>query len=117
MAGVSAGGIYPKWASDGSELDYLAPDGTVAAVSVRASATTFESGAPVSLFPTRVFGGGADNQQGPQYDVTRDGRFLINTALDDTMPITLIQNWCDLARHEPIAARSVDLPTFPLASA
>ncbi len=90
---TSAGGIYPKWASNGSELYYLAPNGTVAAVPVRTSATTFESGSPVSLFPTRVFGGGADNQQGPQYDVTRDGRFLINTVMDDTTPITLIQNW------------------------
>ena len=40
-------------------------------------------------------GGGVDNSQGPQFDVTRDGRFLINTVLDDTVttPITLIQNW------------------------
>ncbi len=31
----------------------------------------------------------------PQYDVTRDGRFLINTVLDDAAatPITLIQHW------------------------
>jgi hypothetical protein len=32
---------------------------------------------------------------GPQYDVTRDGRFLINTIVDEATaaPITLIQNW------------------------
>ena len=42
-----------------------------------------------------IMGGGVDNSQGPQFDVTRDGRFLINTVLDDTVttPITLIQNW------------------------
>ena len=36
-----------------------------------------------------------DNNQGRQYDVARDGRFLINTVLDDAAatPITLIQNW------------------------
>ena len=35
-----------------------------------------------------------DNGQGRQYDVTRDGRFLINTVLDDaSAPITLLQNW------------------------
>jgi hypothetical protein len=29
-----------------------------------------------------------------QYDVTADGRFLVNTALDDAVaPIILIQNW------------------------
>jgi hypothetical protein len=55
---------------------------------------TLESGAPVMLFPTRVLGGGVDAQQGRQYDVARDGRFLINTELPgDAAPITLIQHW------------------------
>ena len=46
------------------------------------------------LFPTRVFGGGADVGQGRQYDVTRDGRLLLNTVLDEAAaPITLLQNW------------------------
>jgi hypothetical protein len=63
------------------------------AVPVRTTATSFETGMPLALFPTRVYGSGADNQQGPQYDVARDGRFLINTMLDDVTPITLIQNW------------------------
>lgn len=31
---------------------------------------------------------------GRQYDVTRDGRFLINTVLDEVAaPITLIEHW------------------------
>ena len=48
---------------------------------------------------TRIYGGGLDNQQGSQFDVARDGRFLINTVLDDaTTPITLIQNWAPPAR-------------------
>ncbi len=36
-----------------------------------------------------------ENAQGRQYDVTRDGRFVINTVLDDqaAAPITLIQHW------------------------
>ncbi len=52
-------------------------------------------GAPTSLFAPRIFGGGFDNLQGRQFDVTRDGRFLINTVTDDASatPITLIQNW------------------------
>ena len=34
-------------------------------------------------------------QQGRQYDVAADGRFLINMELDNDVgaPITLIQNW------------------------
>ena len=39
-------------------------------------------------------GGGTDSGQGRQYDVARDGRFLINTELESVAePITLIQNW------------------------
>ncbi|HEX2461034.1 MAG TPA: hypothetical protein VHJ58_12885 [Vicinamibacterales bacterium] len=48
------------------------------------------------LFPTRIVGGGGvDAQQGRQYDVASDGRFLINTVLENagTTPITLLQNW------------------------
>ncbi len=33
-------------------------------------------------------------QQGWQYDVAPDGRFLINTELDSSAaPITVLQNW------------------------
>jgi hypothetical protein len=53
-----------------------------------------EPGAPVALFPTRIYGGGVESAQGRQYDVARDGRFLINVELPgDAAPITLIQNW------------------------
>ena len=56
--------------------------------------TPLEPGPPVALVPTRIFGGGADNGQGRQYDVAREGRCLINTVLDDAAsPITLVQNW------------------------
>ena len=53
-----------------------------------------EPGAPAALFPTRIVGGGVDAGPGRQYDVARDGRFLIDTVLDDAVsPVTLIQNW------------------------
>ena len=90
----TAGGIYPRWRPDGRELYYLGPNGEMMAAPITATGTTLEPGASVVLFPTRIYGGGADNQQHWQYDVTRDGRFLINTVLDDNAsPITLIQNW------------------------
>jgi hypothetical protein len=64
------------------------------AASIAATGTTLEPGAPVALFPTRIYGGGVNNTQGRQYDVTSEGRFLINTVLDDaSSPITLLQNW------------------------
>jgi hypothetical protein len=64
------------------------------AAPITATRATLEPGAPVTLFPTRIYGGGVDIGQGLEYDVTRDGRFLINTVLDDaSAPITLLQNW------------------------
>ena len=64
------------------------------AAPIAVTGATLEPGAPVVLFPTRIYGGGVDSQQFWQYDVTRDGRFLINSVLDEaTAPITLIQNW------------------------
>ena len=64
------------------------------AATVVATGTRLEPGAPVALFNTRIYGGGVDNVRGRQYDVARDGRFLINTVLEETAPpITLLQNW------------------------
>jgi Tol biopolymer transport system component len=90
----TAGGVYPRWRPDGRELYYLAPPSEMMAAPITATASTVMPGAPVALFSTRIVGGGTDNLQGRQYDVARDGRFLINTVLNDTSsPITLLQNW------------------------
>ena len=64
------------------------------AVPITVTGATLEPGAPVVLFPTRIVGGGVDVQQGRQYDIAPDGRFLINTELDTAdAPITLLMNW------------------------
>ena len=90
----TAGGIMPAWRTDGKELYYLNPAGAMMAAPIKVNAATLEPGAPVMLLPTRIFGGGADIQQGRQYDVTADGRFLINTLTNEAAaPITLLQNW------------------------
>ena len=90
----TAGGIHPVWRPDGRELYYLNPAGAMMAAPITVTGSTLEPGAPVVLFPTRIVGGGVDAQQGRQYDVAPDGRFLINTVLDDAAaPITLLQNW------------------------
>jgi hypothetical protein len=45
-------------------------------------------------FSTRILGSGIDAGQGRQYDIAPDGRFLINTVIDDVdAPITLLQHW------------------------
>jgi hypothetical protein len=90
----TSGGVYPRWRPDGQELYYLGPRSEMMAAPITVTGATLTPGAPVVLFPTRIWGGGVDNLQGRQYDVSRDGRFLINTVLDDAPgPITLLQNW------------------------
>jgi NADH:ubiquinone oxidoreductase subunit D len=62
------------------------------AVSLRPRADgQIEAASPVQLFLTKVSGvtvGGS----GIEYDVSRDGRFLMNTLVEQTMPMTLILN-------------------------
>jgi Tol biopolymer transport system component len=96
----TAGGIHPAWRRDGKELYYLNPAGAMMAAPITVNGSTLEPGAPIVLFPTRIFGGGVDVQQGRQYDVAPDGRFLVNTVLEAaTAPITLLQNWDPAAKR------------------
>ena len=63
------------------------------AAPITANGNSLDAGAPVILFPTRILGGGTDLQLGRQYDVAPDGRFLINTLLNEAAaPITLLQH-------------------------
>jgi serine/threonine protein kinase len=91
----TASGTYPVWAASGKELYYTALDGTLMAAPISIQDAAVEPGRPVALFQTRIYGGGDVNLGGPQYDVSRDGRFLINTVLENVAasPITLLQNW------------------------
>ena len=100
----TAGGIYPRWRRDGKELYYIGVDGQMMAVPISATSTTLEPGKPVELFKPTIYGGGnLFTGLGRQYDVTRDGRFLINTVVDDapSTPITLLQNWHPPTKHPP----------------
>ena len=84
----TAGGYKPRWRADGRELFYLALDGTMMAVPVM-SGTTFEPGIPVSLFKSNATGFFP-------YDVSADGRFLVNTLPESAgtgSPITVMLNW------------------------
>jgi Tol biopolymer transport system component len=90
----TSGGISPRWRADGKELYYIAPDGKLMATPIAASGATIAPGTPVALFQTRIYGGGTDVSVGTEYDVSGDGRFLIETVLEDAAsPITLLQNW------------------------
>ncbi len=89
------GGVYPRWSRDGRELYYIAPDATMMGVSIRRAAATLEAGVPAALFQTRRVGGGSNViGRGHQYDVARDGRFLINIDTEHSAPpLTLLLNW------------------------
>ena len=90
----TAGGLYPVWRPDGKELYYINPAGAMMAVPITITGAVPNPGAPVELFRKRIYGGGMDIQDGRQYDVAPDGRFLINTLLDSAAaPVTLIQHW------------------------
>ena len=91
----TTGGVYPRWSRDGKELYYIAPDATMMAASIRATATTIDAGVPTTLFQTRRLGGGSNViGRGHQYHVARDGRFLVNVDTESgAPPITLLMHW------------------------
>jgi len=95
----TSGGIQAHWRSDGQELYYIAPDGTLMAVPITMKGAALEPGTPVALFKTRIWGGGTNATLGQQYDVSKDGRFLLNVVVEDAAmaPITLLLNW----KHTP----------------
>jgi len=90
-----SGGLYPRWSRDGKELYYYAVDGQLTAVRVGGD-TAFEVGAATALFMPRLLNGPrATVGFRAQYDVTHDGRFLLNVPVADAPvpPITVILNW------------------------
>jgi Tol biopolymer transport system component len=91
----TGGGVYPRWSRNGQELYFVGPDARMMAARIDATATTLEAQVPVPLFPTRKLGGGQNViAHGHQYDVARDGRFLINVDADASAPpIVLMMNW------------------------
>jgi eukaryotic-like serine/threonine-protein kinase len=91
----TSGGIQARWRSDGQELYYIAPDGKLMAVSITTRGAAIVPGTPVALFQARIWGGGTNATQGHQYDVSPDGRFVLNGAIDNVAmaPITLLLNW------------------------
>ena len=88
------GGQQVRWARNGSELFYIAPDQRLTSVRVTFGANGKPlRGTPVPLFRTE-FDSSFMNRQ--QYVVSPDGyRFLFNAATDaiDPPSITLILNW------------------------
>jgi Tol biopolymer transport system component len=92
----TAGGIHARWAPNGRELYYMAPDGQLMAVRVGFKGSTPDIGEPIRLFKPAIVGRGVQTLGlSQQYDVSPDGRFLINVAAEESLtpPITLLLNW------------------------
>ena len=83
----SDGGNLPRWRHDGRELFYLAPDGEVMAVLIKAG-TQFEAGKPARLFKADSLARG--------YDLTADGQhflFIASSAGTQLLPFAVVIDW------------------------
>jgi len=90
------GGADPRWRSDGREIFYIAPDGTLMAapLSIAEGGKQIQPGKPVALFQTSdTVGGGREHG----YAVSRDGqRFLLPIPVEkNPPPITIFLNWAE----------------------
>jgi Tol biopolymer transport system component len=95
----TAGGTQVRWSPDGKELFYLAPDGKLMAASVALGGATPDVKLPVALFQTYLATGTNVVGNKPQYAVSRDGRFLLNTAVESpSAPIVVAFNWMQKAK-------------------
>ena len=86
------GGAWPRWRRDGTEI-YFVSDNQLMAAAVRVTPTGLDIAPPQRLFAIRPR---------PQarldayaYDVSPDGRFIVNTLIEDaeSTSITLSQQW------------------------
>ena len=90
----TAGGTQVRWSGDGKEIFYVAPDGRMMAASIAFGAASPDVKLPVPLFPTHLATGTNVLGNKPQYAVARDGRFLLNTAIESaSAPIVVSVNW------------------------
>ena len=91
------GGSRPQWGRAGKELFYVAGDGKLMAVAVKAGAT-FEAAIPSELFAARIEGWTSRNDYmytHNNYAVTSNGqRVLVNVArASNPASITVVLNW------------------------
>jgi Tol biopolymer transport system component len=90
----TAGGTQVRWSGDAKEIFYVAPDGKMMAVPIAFGGASPQVKLPVPLFQTHLATGINVLGIKPQYAVSRDGRFLLNTAVErDSAPIVVSVNW------------------------
>jgi Tol biopolymer transport system component len=98
----TAGGTQVRWSNDGKEIFYVSPDGTMMAVPVAFGSGSTDVKPPMRLFQTHLASGINVVGNKPQYAVSRDGRFLLVTAIESTSaPIVVSVNWMKKLSHPP----------------
>jgi hypothetical protein len=86
-------------------LFYFAPDGALMGVQIRANPTTWTASSPQKLLEPRYFTG--NGNLGRQYDVARDGRFLMikdqgNDSTRAAPDLVVVRHWDEeLKRRVP----------------
>ena len=96
----TGGGFSPRWSSNGKELFYVAPDGTVMSVEVSGSGA-FQSGAPKPLFKPK--GLAPQPSQYFNWDASSDGKkfiFAVPQSANAGSPtkFTVVLNWPSLLK-------------------
>jgi serine/threonine protein kinase len=89
-----AGGAWPRWRSDGTEIFFIDAENTLNSAQVRSRGSDFVVGTVQPLFPVRLRP--QVRQDAFPYDVSQDGqRFLVNLFVEETTStaITLMVNW------------------------
>jgi WD40 repeat protein len=82
------------WSGDGTQIFYVAADGKMMAVSVALGGASPDVKLPVPLFETHLATGTNILWNKPQYAVSRDRRFLLDTPVEsESRPIAVFVNW------------------------
>jgi eukaryotic-like serine/threonine-protein kinase len=85
------GGRYPQWRRDSSEIFFLAPDDRLMAAAIELTPTEARVGTIRPLFKFQFLRYRLDAYP---YDVSPDGRFLVNTLVEETpTTLSLLTNW------------------------
>jgi Tol biopolymer transport system component/tRNA A-37 threonylcarbamoyl transferase component Bud32 len=85
------GGTQPRWNPNGKEIFYRDGD-KMMAVSIRSESPDLQLSAPTKLFERKY---DFTSVTYPNYDVSRDGRFLMVKPRSDSGQLTLVFNWTD----------------------
>jgi len=83
------GGSSPRWSRDGRKLFYVASDSMLMSVSIVREGSGIRISPPQRVFQLPVFAGALE------YEVARDGRFLVNLpmAKQTAPPLRVIHHW------------------------